>query len=370
MKNFSTGVARSLTARTAIAVAAAWLLAGSAQAAMDCKFRPNAPDKHVVVKRDTLWDISGTFLEHPWCWPQVWGMNKAEIRNPHWIYPGQVIYFDREHGRLTLIKPNGQGGDPGITRLSPQVRTEATGLGDAIQSVSRQVIDGLISKSLIVETDEMASAPHIVTTVDGSRIYIGKGDRVYVNGELGGATEFQAFHPGKPLKDPDTGEIMAYEATNVGTARVTAVARPGVDVSTMEITSSSSELAVGDRLRPATPLPALNYVPHAPQQNVQARVMSIASDGNQATQSQIVTVNRGELDGLDIGSVLVLYHAGKTMVDPVTKDNFDVALEKLQLPDEKVGDLFIFRVYGHVAYGLIMDSKLPVLIGDKANSPE
>jgi hypothetical protein len=376
MKNFSTGAARSLAARTTVAMAAAWLSAGFAQAATDCKFRPNAPDKHVVVRHDTLWGISGTFLEHAWCWPQVWGMNKEEIHNPHWIYPGQTVYFDREHGRLTLNRPNGQGvgngngnaGDNGPLKLSPQVRTESMGLGGAIQSVSRQVIDGLISKSLVVETEELDASPRIVAAADGSRIYIGKGDRIYVRGNLGATTEFQVFHPGTPLTDPDTHKIMGYETTNVGAARVVAMARAGVDVSTLEVTSSSSEMGVGDRLRPATPLQELNYVPHAPQQNVAARVMSIATEANEATQSQIVTVNRGALDGLDIGSVLVLYHPGKTMVDPADKHNFDA--EPLRLPDEKVGDLFIFRVFGHVAYGVIMESKMPIEIGDRANSPE
>jgi len=229
MKNFSTGAARSLAARTVFAIAAAWLVTGSAEAAAECKFRPNAPDKHVVVKHDTLWDISGKFLEHPWCWPQVWGMNKEEIRNPHWIYPGQTIWFDRARGRLTLVRPGDQaGGASGVTRLSPQIRTEPMGAG-AIQSVSRQVIDGLISRSLVVEAGQLEAAPRIVAGSEAGRIYLGKNDRVYVRGNLDGVTEFDVFRPGKPLTDPDTGKVMAYEATNVGKARlVTQIGRAHV----------------------------------------------------------------------------------------------------------------------------------------------
>ena len=123
MKNFST-VVHPRCSRGARRVL---LLAGPVQAA-ECSFKPNAPDQHRVVKGDTLWDISGAFLEHPWCWPQVWGMNREEIRNPHWIYPGQVVYFDRARGRLSLTKPGGgDGGDAPLLRLSPQVRTEGTG---------------------------------------------------------------------------------------------------------------------------------------------------------------------------------------------------------------------------------------------------
>ena len=106
MKNFST-----VATRAAAAALVACVVAGPVQAA-ECSFKPNAPDQHRVVKGDTLWDISGAFLEHPWCWPQVWGMNREEIRNPHWIYPGQVVYFDRAHGRLSLTRPgSGDGGD-------------------------------------------------------------------------------------------------------------------------------------------------------------------------------------------------------------------------------------------------------------------
>jgi hypothetical protein len=115
MKNFST-----VGTRLAAVALFACVLAGPVQAAT-CEFRPNAPDQHLVVKRDTLWDISGKFLEHPWCWPQVWGMNKEEIRNPHWIYPGQIIYFDRVNKRLSLNPPgsvdDGAAGQPGVTRL-------------------------------------------------------------------------------------------------------------------------------------------------------------------------------------------------------------------------------------------------------------
>ena len=140
----------------------------------------------------------------------------------------------------------------------------------------------------------------------------------------------------------------------------------------VEVTSSSAEMGVGDRLRPAAPMQELNYVPHAPQKDVRARVMSIATEANNATQNQIVTVNRGELDGLDLGSVLVLYHPGKTMVDPEGSRRGVLGLRKetIRLPDDEIGNLFIFRVYGHIAYGLIMQSRTPVQVGDLANSPE
>jgi hypothetical protein len=357
----------------AAAAAVVFLAAAPVQAASSCTFRPNAPDQHVVVKRDTLWDIAGAFLEHPWCWPQVWGMNRDEIRNPHWIYPGQVIYFDREHGRLTLTRPGTTGadgaGEPPLVRLSPQLRTESMGRDGAVPSIPPGVIEPYLTQPLIVEPDVLAGAARIVAAPEEARVYMVEGNRVYVRGDLHGATVFQVFRPSKALRDPDTHAVIANEAAYVGAARLVTEAKPGVDVHTFVVTQSVQEMGVGDRLLPTPPAPLRNYVPHAPQRPVAARVMSTANESDFAVQSQVVTVNRGAVDGLDVGAVLQLYHLGRTMDDPESAGaGFGKA--QLRLPDEQYGELFIFRVFGHVAYGLVMQVTAPVEIGDVAKSPE
>ncbi|QJD99351.1 LysM peptidoglycan-binding domain-containing protein [Massilia forsythiae] len=382
MKNFSTGAARALPlpvaprtpALAALAVAAAAVFAAAPlQAAPDCRFRPNAPDQHLVVKGDTLWDISGAFLEHPWCWPQVWGMNRDEIRNPHWIYPGQVVYFDRVHGRLSLTKPGQPDPDAGLAppiRLSPQLRTEDMGGNGAVPAIPAAMIEPFLTQPLVIEPNQLDAAPRIAATQDG-KVYLGEGDRVYVRGDLRGAASFQIFRPGQPLRDPDTGKVVAHEAAYVGMARLVQPARPGVDVHTFVIERSVQEAGVGDRLLPAPPVPLRNYMPHAPQQAIKARVMAVPSEVNYAAQSQVVTVNRGTIDGLDVGSVLQLYHLGQTVADPGGKRGFlGLNPAKLRLPDEQYGNLFIFRVFGHVSYGLVMQVTAPVQVGDVAQSPE
>jgi hypothetical protein len=357
-----------------MAMAVACWLAAPAQAAIRCDFRPNAPDQHLVVKGDTLWDISGAFLEHPWCWPQVWGMNRDEIRNPHWIYPGQVIYFDRAHGRLTLNRPDGttaaaDAAEPPVTRLSPQVRTETMIGGNAVPAIPAGAIEPFLTQPLLVEPAALANAPRIAASRD-DHVYVGKGDRIYVRGDLQGVSSFQVFRPGKELRDPDTGKVVAHEASYLGTARLVAAAGPGVDVHTLEVTDSVQEMGVGDRLLPVPPAAILNYVPHAPEQAVRARVMSISSESRFASQHQVVAVNRGALDGLDVGAVLQVYHAGQVVQDPGSKGFLGFGKAKMRLPDEQLGNLFIFRVFDHVAYGLVMQVTAPVQIGDVAASPE
>ncbi|MGX4644039.1 LysM peptidoglycan-binding domain-containing protein [Massilia sp. SYSU DXS3249] len=363
MKNFSTVVTRA-----AAAALVACVVAGPVQAA-ECSFKPNAPDQHVVVKGDTLWDISGTFLQHPWCWPQVWGLNRAEIRNPHWIYPGQIVYFDRARGRLSLNRPGGDGaGDAPLLRLSPQVRSEALGR-QAIDAIPAGVIEPYLTQPLVIEKDALAGAPRIAASEEG-HLYLGNGDRVYVRGDLQGATEFQVFRPGGPLRDPQTGAVLAHEASYLGTVKLAKAAAPGVDVHTFTVSSSVREMGVGDRLMPTPPAAVRNYVPHAPETAIDARVMSIYSGVSYAGQSQVVTVNRGSIDGLDVGSVLQLYHLGKTVVDPEAKGFLGFGRAKMKLPDEQYGSLFIFRVFGRVSYGLIMQVTAPVQVGDVAKSPE
>jgi hypothetical protein len=366
MKNFST-----VATRAACAALLACVLAGPVQAA-ECAFKPNAPDQHLVAKGDTLWDISGTFLEHPWCWPQVWGMNRDEIRNPHWIYPGQVVYFDRVRGRLSLNRPGGAGAgtaEPRLLRLSPQVRSEGLERG-AVDAIPAGVIEPYLTQPLVVEEGALAGAPRIAASEEG-HLYLGNGDRVYVRGDLQGATEFQVFRPGGALKDPQTGAVLAHEAAYLGTVRLAKAAAPGVDVHTFIVSGSVREMGVGDRLMPAPPPSVRNYVPHAPQQPIDARVVSIYAGVSYAGQSQVVTVNRGSIDGLDVGSVLQLYHFGKTVADPEGRKGFlGFGRTTMKLPDEQYGSLFIFRVFGRVSYGLIMQVTAPVEVGDVAKSPE
>ncbi|NHZ82018.1 LysM peptidoglycan-binding domain-containing protein [Massilia sp. CCM 8695] len=367
MKNFST-----VGVRVAVVALFAGLLAAPTQAAT-CEFRPNAPDQHLVVKGDTLWDISGKFLEHPWCWPQVWGLNKEEIRNPHWIYPGQVIYFDRKNNRLSLTRPgsgDGSGSANGVLRLSPQVRTEGLGK-DAIQAIPSGVIEPFLSQPLIVDADELKGSPRIAAAQEG-HVYLGKDDKIYVRGNLKGGSSFQVFRPGTPLKDPETGKLVAYEAVYLGTAKLFAEAKPGVDAHTFVVATSKQEIGVGDLLIPAPPTVMRNYMPHPPDQKVDARIMGVYSGVTHAGQNQVVSINRGTLDGVDVGTVLQLYNIGKVVADPGAPKRGILGTKKtmIKLPDEQSGTLFIFRTFKRVSYGLIMQVTEPVEIGDVARSPE
>ncbi|MEB0010721.1 LysM peptidoglycan-binding domain-containing protein [Glaciimonas sp. Gout2] len=325
-----------------------------------CAFLPNAPDQHVVVRGDTLWGISGHFLQNAWCWPQVWGMNREQIRNPHWIYPGQIVYFDRAAGRLRLGTPT--GGTSGTIKLSPQIRVEGLG-SEAISAIPAEEIAPFLSQPLIIEEDGLNNAPHIVAVQEG-HVNLGRNDLAYVRGDLKGGTSFQAFRPGKPLKDPVTGKVIAYEAVYLGTLKLERAGKAENEADTFRIVESKEEMSVGDRLV-AVPITAiLNYVPHPPLADVNARIVSIYGGVANAGQNQIVTINKGAEDNMEVGNVLQLYRFGKTIADPLD------GKKAVKLPDEQYGTLFIFRIFRHISYGLIMQVRDTVEVGDIARSPE
>ncbi len=336
-----------------------------AQITTRCEFLPNAPDQHLVVRGDTLWGISAMFLQHPWCWPQVWGLNRDQINDPHWIYPGQIVYFDRAAGRLRLGVPPSAGGNgrgSADVRLSPQIRMQNLDK-DAIPSIPPGDIEPFLSQPLIVEEEELANTPRIMAAQEG-HVNLATGDKAYVRGDLHGGTSFQGFRPGQPLKDPETNKIIGYEAVYLGTLKLERAAKTDNEAHTFTVVSSKEEMGVGDRLLPVPPTPLLNYMPHPPAQQVNARVVSIYGGVAHAGQNQVVSVNRGKNEGLDLGTVLELYRYG-----PVVQDTTDNK-RAVKLPDERYGSLFVFRVFNNISYGLVMQVKDSVQVGDVARSPE
>ena len=317
-------------------------------------FVATAPDTYTVVRGDTLWGIAGRFLKQPWRWPQIWQMNRDQIRNPHWIYPGQVIVLDRTTGTMRLSTgPNANG----TVKLSPQVRVEQG--RDAIPSIPPEAIEPYLTQPLIVESATMLEAPRIVASKE--RVVLGAGDIAYVAGITDpSVTTYQLFRPGRALKDPDTGEVIAYQADYLGTANVT---RPG-NPATIAITTSKIEMGVGDRLLPATKAGVINYVPHAPTQPIAGRIIATYSGVAYAGPNMVVAINRGAADALDIGTVLAIKTFGRTIVDKTNGTR-----ESITLPEERKGLLFVFRVFNRVAYGLITSSTGPVEVGDSVTQP-
>ncbi len=328
----------------------------------------NAPDSYTVKKGDTLWAISGMFLKSPWRWPELWGMNLEQIHNPHLIYPGQLLVLEKIDGMARLKLGSVVGGTDTI-KLSPSIRSESSESG-AISSIPMNVIGPFLTDSMVFTANDLATAPRVVATQEG-RVLLGRGDKAYVSGPVGNTRNWQVFRPAKPIVDPDTKEVLGYEGRYVGSAEHVqdGESRPGaksnMDVpSTFVMTSVKIDGSVGDRLMPATVNDFAPFVPHSPQNQINGAVASLFGDALSGGNNQIVAINRGSRDGIERGNVLALWHEGA-----VTHDKSVDHGGLIKLPDERIGLLFVFRVFDRVSYALIMDGTMPVVPGDRFSTP-
>jgi len=453
------------------------LLAASFAAAADTvQLRENAPDRHVVVKGDTLWDISAKFLKSPWKWPELWQTNRDRIKNPHWIYPGDVIYLvmTPQGPQLSVIT---------TTKLSPSIQSEALPeTRQAIPAIPYSAVEAFLRRPSIASVDSLANAPTLIAAED-NRNLLTIGDRVYASGVKADNGKWNIVRVGKPLMDPDTGAELAREVAYVGDADIREPGSPA----TLTIVSVDQEVQVGDRLIPAASMDGGDFIPHAPEKPIEGKIVSAFGGSQAAAKYSTVIVNRDRLDGLELGHVLTVYREGraigpdangsrlasfapksgyldadqerahqvqykdfgeevvdlvdpfdfffriypdgrrgwryidhrclkpgekvaadefhdpaKTMVDcPATKTagthqwaymdigclkpgkqiSFGQAFEpkdvyerhcrplNVKLPDVKTGHILIYRVFDHVAYGLVMDSANPIYLLDTVKNP-
>jgi LysM repeat protein len=333
---------------------------------------PTAPDTYTVKPGDTLWDISKLFLKSPWRWPELWGMNREQIRNPHLIYPGQMLVLVKVDGRARLeFGQRVGGGAPGDTvKLSPQMRISALD-ANPIPTIPLALIQPFLTDTVVFDTDELAKAPRIVAAQEG-HVVLGQGDLAYARGDFGGATDFRIFRNSRPLIDPATREILGYEAPYVGTADLIRPAedRPRADgntevvPATLKIRLAKQEVGIGDRLAPAPQRNLDRYVPHAPDKALEGQIAALYGDALNAGQNQIVALNRGRRDGVERGHVFALWRDG-----PVVRDTTVEKAEAIKLPDERHGILFVFEVYERVSYALIISVQQPVRAGDRFTQP-
>lgn len=336
---------------------------------------PNAPDSYTVRRGDTLWRISGLFLRQPWRWPELWGMNLQAIANPHLIYPGQVLYLEKNGGyaRLTTAR----GGATPTVKLSPQVRGE--NLSDmALPTLQMHIIEAFLAEPLVVDSDTVAKAPHILAD-SNERALIAQGDRIYARGSdtqrlLQGADQprsFRIFRDAVALRDPITREVLGYESQYIGQAALVhdeteAQLQADYRPATLNVVKAKEEIRAGDRLLPEPPRQYLNFVPHAPASDITAHVVSLYGDTSvrYGTQYQVVAINKGLQDGVQPGMVLALMSKGAKVVDKT-----DPKRPKIQLPDEENGLAMVFRSFDRVSYALIMDIQRGVQVGDTLTNP-
>ena len=338
--------------------------------------REGAPDTYTVVKGDTLWDISGRYLDKPWRWPELWE-NNPQIANPHLIYPGDVIslYYVDGEPRLAINRSD-TSDTPGIVdavqdesdfipetvKLLPQIK--ATPIDSAIPVVPVEDIQQLLRGLTVLDKATIDRAPYIVRG-QGDRTILARGDRIYVKGlsRAESGQSFQIYSRGKPVRDPVVGNIIAYEGIFVGDAKLERVGDP----STLRITSSKQEASVGDRLLATVSEAELSsFYPSVPDSFVSAKILNVVDGANIIGRYQTVIINAGTQQGLGRGHVLSTFTKSIQVPDDVTADPTDT----VTLPSERSGTLMVIRPFENLSYALVMESRLPLRLLDEVRTPE
>ncbi len=325
------------------------------------------PDRHVVVKGDTLWGISAKFLKDPWQWPNIWKLNRAQIKNPHWIYPGDVIVLDMSSGTPQL-------------RLLRETVTLQLGAVEepldktAISTIQLKAIVPFLNQPLVIEKDQLDKSPRIIAGQD-NRVVLSPGTRVYINKiEEGGNLNWYVYRPGDNLVDPDTKKLLGIEAIYLGDTKITKYGEPA----SADITKAKEEIFVKDRLVPTGDEVVTNFVPHAPDSAISGRIIKVYGGLAEAGPQSIVSISRGTKDGIEVGHVLAINRYGNVIKDPEyvkekgaknTKSASGLEPGMFKLPDERIGLLMVFRVFENVSYALIMQASQPINTLDVVTTP-
>jgi len=343
----------------------------------------DAPDRYTVKKGDTLWDIAKVFLRDPWYWPEIWYVN-PQVKNPHLIYPGDVLALVSIDGRLQVsVAERGSEGaaaeeaaESGAvtgpmrsgsgTRLSPSVRSQP--ITAAVTAIPYSAIAAFLGKPGLLTKEQVKSGPYIVGVRD-SHLIGGEDHDLYARGIRNAAegSRYNIVHVDEPLRDPQSHKVLGYRSIFVGTGTVTA---PGT-VAKLRANTTVREALRGDKVFAEDLSIALDFIPHPVADNMQGAIMAV--DGvYMAGKYNVVALNRGNKQGLEPGHVLAINQKGETVTDRYKnggKQSYWSIGKKVKLPNERVGLVMVFKTYERMSYGLIMEATHPVRVGDLVGAP-
>jgi LysM repeat protein len=339
------------------------LAAAVGQPAAPPVLNPRHPQTYTVQRGDTLWGIASMFLRDPWNWPEIWQVN-PQVQNPHLIYPGDVLslaYLDDGRPVVQLTRGPGvvQGG--GTTeKLSPRIRS--TPLEEAINTIPYETLAAFLTRPVLLSKEQANKAPYLVAQREG---LIGSSGRdAYARATKAAVgSVFNIVHRGPEIRDPDNNDVLGFQGTYVGQARVD---RTG-DPATVRLLDTTREALVGDLLLEEENVMPFNYLPHAPAQNVDGRIVSVLDGVSLIGQFQVVVINRGSKNGLEPGHVLRVFQTGRTVVDDVHKHG--LFSDKVRLPDEPAGTMMVFRTFDRMSYALVMEATNAIAVLDTVRNP-
>ncbi|TCB51282.1 LysM peptidoglycan-binding domain-containing protein [Acinetobacter terrestris] len=332
--------------------------------------KAGAPQVYVVKKGDTLWDISKRFLKNPVRWPEIWASNK-HVKNPHWIFPGDRLLMCTYNGKPIIGKDEGDGCEGIIrrytggtgTKLQPQVRVES--LNNAIPVIPLEYIKHWLERSTIVAPESIQGTPYILGTAD-QRVLAAKGQTVYARGNgLEVGQRYAVYREGEPYMFADANGKKYNAGLELIQVASGVAVRGENDITTLELTDTyNAEVRRGDRVLPEYDpmLPTLFYPTNAEEVVAGGQVVRVMGSIGTAAKHSVVTIDRGSLQGIQVGHVLTVNQKGEIVTDPKTK-------ERVQLPGQRIGNIMVFKSFENLSYAYVLDSELPIKVGAGIQPP-
>ncbi len=346
--------------------------------AQSVEVNPDHPGQYTVQEGDTLWGISGQFLVEPWRWPEIWQVN-PQIENPHLIYPGDVISLSYD-GDSPVLTVSRAGMGSRTVKLSPTVRVSET--QKSIHTVPIDVIRSFLTRPLLVSENEMDNWPYIVSSYE-QHLVASPGIEIYVKDLPADAAgkKYSIYRLGPEYVSHSRGrrEVLGYESIYVADAEITAFGNP----STAVIRNAVKEVVDGDRLvLQSDDEVYTSFIPRSPSSSISGSIISAEGVLSEIGQYQVVVLDRGSNDGVEVGNVFGVYQSGVVVEDKVRnsrRSNEETDFvdylgymkskgEKVTLPDYRAGVVMVFRTFDKVSYGLVMEALGPIHLHDAIKS--
>ncbi|MDH5433378.1 MAG: LysM peptidoglycan-binding domain-containing protein [Gammaproteobacteria bacterium] len=341
------------------------------------EFKTDRPEFYVVQPGDTLWDISQMFLNTPWSWPEIWYVNE-QVGNPHLIFPGDIIalvYVDGK-ARLSIGIPEKENEESveiktasGVVKLIPKPRVLSS--GEAISTLPLDVIGPFLTNAQIVsDDDDLDDAAYIVSYTEDRQLGFSN-KLAYVRGifeQDKDASKFTFYRQGRDFRDPKTGEYLGTEAVYLGEGLKIKTGDPA----TFRVTKNELELKKYDRAWPTNNDQIQSvYFPHAPSDFKGGQIVAVYGGMVQIGQYDVVVINRGIRDNIEVGHVLSIFKKGDEVFDEEdTARSFISAIDRhVDLPDEHIGRLMVFRTFEKVSLALVLQAKKNIHVNDKVTMP-
>jgi hypothetical protein len=340
------------------------------------------PDRYVVQKGDTLWDISGQFLTKPWLWPRLWNMNK-QIKDPHWIYPGDRLRLTWVNGQPRLVIENAGNSNYGregkkVIKLSPKVRIEEH--QGPISTVQLSEISQFLRADMVVDMNvDVDHAPYVLGENNDTSIVMSQGQTIHVRGKPKLNTTYGVYHIGNTYKDQQTGEELGRQLELVGTVQPQELYDN--DITTVNVLSSFSEIRRGDRLLPMLSESSIDafFTPQPGNLAKPAHIIDIPMKSTYVGKYDTVIIDKGSRDNMQAGDVFGIVRPGVKVVDngpekiayelDGTAGEKVLNQQKTTLRADHIGEIMVIKVYQKTSLAIVMNSSDMVRAGYVLENP-